>query len=322
MVHIGYTLMSEQTPPRQLVDYAVTAEQLGFDFAVISDHYFPWIEEMGHSPYAWSVLGAVAHATQRIPLMTYVTCPIMRYHPAVVAQKAATMGALSGGRFTLGLGAGENLNEHVIGEGWPPADTRHEMFREAIEIIKELFGGDYVTYHGEYFNVDSAKLYDRPDEQVPIGIAASGGRSAAIAAELGDLLVVNEPMPEVVQQFNAAGGTGKPVYGQLPIAYDTDAEAAKERAHRLWRWSGVGGWKVMAELPGPVNFAAAASTVRPEDVAESVPCGDDVDAVVQAVRKFADAGYTHVALVQIGADQQQPFFDWAKGSLLPALREI
>ncbi|MEU4325477.1 TIGR03557 family F420-dependent LLM class oxidoreductase [Nonomuraea dietziae] len=322
MVHIGYTLMSEQTPPRQLVDYAVTAEQLGFDFAVISDHYFPWIEEMGHSPYAWSVLGAVAHATQRIPLMTYVTCPIMRYHPAVVAQKAATMGALSGGRFTLGLGAGENLNEHVIGEGWPPADTRHEMFREAIEIIKELFGGDYVTYHGEYFNVDSAKLYDRPDEQVPIGIAASGGRSAAIAAELGDLLVVNEPMPEVVQQFNAAGGTGKPVYGQLPIAYDTDAEAAKERAHRLWRWSGVGGWKVMAELPGPVNFAAAASTVRPEDVAESVPCGDDVDAVVQAVRKFADAGYTHVALVQIGADQQRPFFDWAKGSLLPALREI
>ncbi|GAA3475271.1 TIGR03557 family F420-dependent LLM class oxidoreductase [Nonomuraea roseola] len=322
MVHIGYTLMSEQTPARQLVDYAVTAEQLGFDFAVISDHYFPWIEEMGHSPYAWSVLGAVAHATQRIPLMTYVTCPIMRYHPAVVAQKAATMGALSGGRFTLGLGAGENLNEHVIGEGWPPADTRHEMFREAIEIIKELFGGDYVTYHGEYFNVDSAKLYDRPDERVPIGIAASGGRSAAIAAELGDLLVVNDPMPEVVQQFNAAGGTGKPVYGQLPIAYDTDAEAAKERAHRLWRWSGVGGWKVMAELPGPVNFAAAASTVRPEDVAESVPCGDAVDAVVQAVRKFADAGYTHVALVQIGADQQQPFFDWAKGSLLPALREI
>ncbi|MEV4163867.1 TIGR03557 family F420-dependent LLM class oxidoreductase [Nonomuraea dietziae] len=322
MVHIGYTLMSEQTPARQLVDYAVTAEQLGFDFAVISDHYFPWIEEMGHSPYAWSVLGAVAHATQRIPLMTYVTCPIMRYHPAVVAQKAATMGALSGGRFTLGLGAGENLNEHVIGEGWPPADTRHEMFREAIEIIKELFGGDYVTYHGEYFNVDSAKLYDRPDEQVPIGVAASGGRSAAIAAELGDLLVVNEPMPEVVQRFNAAGGTGKPVYGQLPIAYDTDAEAAKERAHRLWRWSGVGGWKVMAELPGPVNFAAAASAVRPEDVAESVPCGDDVDAVVQAVRKFADAGYTHVALVQIGADQQQPFFDWAKGSLLPALREI
>ncbi|MEU4543150.1 TIGR03557 family F420-dependent LLM class oxidoreductase [Nonomuraea dietziae] len=322
MVHIGYTLMSEQTPARQLVDYAVTAEQLGFDFAVISDHYFPWIEEMGHSPYAWSVLGAVAHATQRIPLMTYVTCPIMRYHPAVVAQKAATMGALSGGRFTLGLGSGENLNEHVIGEGWPPADTRHEMFREAIEIIKELFGGDYVTYHGEYFNVDSAKLYDRPDEQVPIGIAASGGRSAAIAAELGDVLVINDPMPEVVQQFNAAGGTGKPVYGQLPIAYDTDAEAAKERAHRLWRWSGVGGWKVMAELPGPVNFAAAASAVRPEDVAESVPCGADVDAVVQAVRKFADAGYTHVALVQIGADQQQPFFDWAKGSLLPALREI
>ncbi|GAA2381470.1 TIGR03557 family F420-dependent LLM class oxidoreductase [Nonomuraea africana] len=322
MVHIGYTLMSEQTPARQLVDYAAAAEQVGFDFAVISDHYFPWIEEMGHSPYAWSVLGAVAQVTERLPLMTYVTCPIMRYHPAVVAQKAATMGVLSEGRFTLGLGSGENLNEHVIGEGWPPANTRHRMFREAIQIIKELFQGDYVTFDGEYYNVDSAKLYDLPAEQVPIGIAASGGQSAAIAAEYGDVLVINEPMPEVVQQFNAAGGAGKPVYGQLPIAYDTDAAAARERAHRLWRWAGVGGWKVMAELPGPVNFAAASGTVRPEDVAESVPCGDDVDAVVQAVRKFADAGYTHVALVQIGADQQRPFFDWAQKSLLPALDEL
>ncbi|MFG1619630.1 TIGR03557 family F420-dependent LLM class oxidoreductase [Nonomuraea wenchangensis] len=322
MVQIGYTLMSEQTPARELVDYAAAAERIGFDYAVISDHYFPWVEEMGHSPYCWSVLGAVAQATERIPLMTYVTCPIMRYHPAVVAQKAATMGVLSEGRFTLGLGAGENLNEHVIGEGWPPVDTRHRMFAEAVRIIKELFGGGYVTYQGEYFDVDSAKLYDLPDRPVPIGIAASGGQSADLAAELADALVINDPMPQVVEHFRAAGGQGKPVYGQLALSYDTDAEAAKQRAHKLWRWSAVGGWKVMAELPGPVNFAAAATTVRPDDVAQSVPCGDDVDAVVQSVKKFADAGYTHVALVQVGHDQQEPFFDWAEKELLPALRSL
>ncbi|MFD1936873.1 MULTISPECIES: TIGR03557 family F420-dependent LLM class oxidoreductase [Nonomuraea] len=322
MVQIGYTLMSEQTPARQLVEYAAAAERVGFDFAVLSDHYFPWLEEMGHSPYAWSVLGAVAQVTRRLPLMTFVTCPIMRYHPAVVAQKAATMGVLSEGRFTLGLGAGENLNEHVIGEGWPPVDTRHRMFAEAVQIIRRLFGGDYVTYHGEFYNVDSAKLYDLPAEQVPIAIAASGGRSAALAAEYADVLVVNDPMPDVVGRFQAAGGAGKPVYGQLPISYDSDPEAARQRAHQLWRWAGVGGWKVLAELPGPVNFAAAAGTVRPEDVARSVPCGDDVDAVLQALRAFSDAGYTHVALVQIGADQQHPFFGWAEKELMPALRDL
>ncbi|WP_219508329.1 TIGR03557 family F420-dependent LLM class oxidoreductase [Nonomuraea ceibae] len=322
MAEFGYTLMCEQTPARQLVDSAARAEQAGFDYAVISDHYFPWVEEMGHSPYAWSVLGAAAQATARLPLMTYVTCPIMRYHPAVVAQKAATMGVLSGGRFTLGLGAGENLNEHVIGEGWPSADVRHRMLREAVQIIRELFGGGYVTYQGEFYDVDSAKLYDLPEEPVPIAIAASGSSSARLAAEYGDILVINDPMPEVVSAFADAGGSGKPVYGQLALSYDTDAEAAKERAHRLWRWSGVGGWKVMAELPGPVNFAAAASTVRPDDVAQSVPCGNDVDAVVEAVRAYLDGGYTHVALVQIGADQQEPFFAWAEKDLLPALRRL
>ena len=322
MVHIGYTLMSEQTPARELVDYAAAAERVGFDFAVISDHYFPWLEEMGHSPYCWSVLGAAAQVTERLPLMTYVTCPIMRYHPAVVAQKAATMGVLSKGRFTLGLGAGENLNEHVIGEGWPPVDTRHRMFAEAVLIIRKLFSGEYVTHQGEFYDVDSAKLYDLPDEPVPIGIAASGGQSAELAAQHGDVLVINEPLAEVVQQFKAAGGEGRPVYGQLAISYDTDRDAAIRRAHELWRWSSVGGWKVMAELPAPVSFAAASSTVRPEDVTASVPCGDDVDAVVQGIRTFADAGFTHVALVQIGHDRQQRFFDWAEKELLPALREI
>lgn len=322
MAKIGYTLMCEQTPARQLVEFAARAEQAGFDYAVISDHYFPWLEEMGHSPYAWSVLGAAAQATERLPLMTYVTCPTMRYHPAVVAQKAATMAVLSGGRFSLGLGAGENLNEHVIGEGWPSADTRHRMLVEAVRIIKELLGGGYVTYQGEFYDVDSAKLYDLPEEPIPIGIAASGGDSARLAAEHADILVVNEPMPEVVRRFQGDGGSGKPVYGQLALSYDTDAEAARERAHRLWRWASAGGWKVLAELPGPVNFAAATGTVRPEDVARSVPCGADVDAVVEAARAYVEAGHTHIALVQIGADQQEPFFSWAEKELLPALRRL
>ncbi|MBB2909870.1 G6PDH family F420-dependent oxidoreductase [Streptosporangium becharense] len=321
MAEIGYTMMCEQTPARQLVEDVATAERVGFDYAVISDHYFPWLEEMGHSPYAWSVLGAAAQATRRLPLMTYVTCPIMRYHPAVVAQKAATMGALSEGRFTLGLGAGENLNEHVVGQGWPSADTRHAMFTEAVQIIRELFEGDYVTYRGEYFDVDSAKLYDRPEQPMKLAIAASGGRSGNIAAEYGDALVATDPDAELVRAFADEGGAGKPVYGQLPICYDPDPEAARERAHRLWRWSAAG-WKVMAELPGPVNFAAYAETVRPEDVAAKVPCGADVDAVVEAVRAYTDAGFTHVALVQIGHEHQGMFFDWSEKELLPALRRL
>ena len=167
----GYTLMTEQSSPKRLVEYAAGAEEAGFDFEVMSDHYFPWLDEMGHAGYAWSILGAAAQATERIPLMTYVTCPILRYHPAVVAQKAATMQILSGGRFRLGLGAGENLNEHVVGQGWQPANVRHERLTEAVEIIGALFGGGYVNYRGAHFDVDSAKLWDLPDEPVQIGIA-------------------------------------------------------------------------------------------------------------------------------------------------------
>src|SRR5690606_65958 len=169
MTRFGYTLMTEQAGPKELVRYAAEAERRGFEFEVCSDHDFPWLDSMGHSPYAWSVLGAVAQVTERVELMTYVTCPIMRYHPAVVAQKAATLGVLSDGRFTLGLGAGENLNEHVVGRGWPSVDVRHEMLAEAVEIIRALFGGDYVGYRGRHFTVDSAKLYDLPDRPVPIG---------------------------------------------------------------------------------------------------------------------------------------------------------
>jgi G6PDH family F420-dependent oxidoreductase len=320
-MQLGYTLMTEQSAPANLVDHAVRAEELGFDFAVCSDHFFPWLDEMGHAPNAWVTLGAVAHATSRIDLMTYVTCPILRYRPAVVAQQAATLGVLSGGRFTLGLGAGENLNEHVIGEGWPPVAVRHEMFAEAVQIIRELLAGDgYTTFHGDYYDVDGGKLWDLPERGVPMGIAVSGRESCQLAGEYGDAMIAVEPQAELGEMFDAAGGAGKPRIGQLPISYGSDEDAAVKRAHSLFRWFGLG-WKVMADLPGTAGFDAATQFVREDDVAEGIPCGDDVDAVLQAAQEYADAGFTHLALVQIGDDQQQPFFAWAESTLMPAWRD-
>jgi G6PDH family F420-dependent oxidoreductase len=321
MVQVGYTMMCEQAGPRQLVDDVVAAEAAGFDFAVISDHYFPWLEVQGHSPYAWSVLGAAAWATSTIPLMTYVTCPTFRYHPAVVAQKAATLQLLSEGRFTLGLGAGENLNEHVVGGGWPPVDVRHAMLREAVEIIRRLWAGGYVNYDGDHFEVCSAKIWDLPPEPPDIGIAVSGPQSTALAGELADAMIAIEPDPELGASFDAAGGAGKPRIGQLAVSFDTDRAAALARAREQFRWFG-GGWKVNSELPGPSAFDAASQFVREDDIEQQIPCGDDVDRVVEAVKAFADAGFTHVALVQIGGDRQQPFIDWAGKGLLDAVRSL
>lgn len=318
-MRLGYTMLCEQATPKQLVSDLVRAEQTGFDFSVISDHYFPWLEEQGHSPYAWSVLGAAAQASSRIGLMTFVTCPTVRYHPAVVAQKAATMGLLCDGRFTLGLGAGENLNEHVVGRGWPSADVRHAMLAEAVEMISILFDGGYVNYAGKHFTADSAKLYDLPPQRVPIAIAASGKRSAALAAERGDALIAVEPDAGVVAAFEAAAGSGKPRYGQIPVCYGPDAGEAREYAARLWGWAAPG-WKVMSELPGPASFEAYAGLVRPDEITAQVPCGPELEPYLKAVRAYADAGFTHVAFVQIGAERQGRFFEFAEAELLPALR--
>jgi G6PDH family F420-dependent oxidoreductase len=319
MAQFGYTLMTEQAGPAALVRDAVAAEQAGYDFEVMSDHYFPWLDSQGHAPNAWATLGAVAQATETVELMTYVTCPTFRYHPAVVAQQAATVGLLSEGRFTLGLGAGENLNEHIVGRGWPGANQRHEMFAEAIDIIRQLFDGGYVNYVGRHYRVDSAKLWDVADPPPRIGVAVSGAQSCELAGRRADLMIAVEPDASLGEQFDAAGGSGKPRVGQLPICYDTDRDAAIDRAHEQFRWFG-GGWKVNAELPGPAAFAAATQFVTKDDVAESIPCGTDVGAVVDAVKEFTDAGFTHVALIQIGAEQQAPFLEWSQKELLPALR--
>jgi G6PDH family F420-dependent oxidoreductase len=318
MIEIGYTLMCEQSDPRELVADAQRAEEAGFPFAVISDHFFPWLEEQGHSPYAWSVLGAVAQVTARLELMTYVTCPIKRYHPAVVAQKAATIQILSDGRFSLGLGAGENLNEHVTGCGWPPVNIRHQRLSEGVDIIRALLDGDTVNYHGRHYHVDSAKVWDRHDTPIPIGVAVSGSQSCRLAGRQGDFMIAVEPKAELGQMFDRHGGTGKPRVGQLPVCYDPDRRAAITRAHQQFRWFG-GGWKVNSELPGPAAFAAASQFVRPDDVAAAIPCGSDVEEFVDAVQPFVEAGFTHLALVQVGADSQGAFIEWAARELLPAL---
>jgi G6PDH family F420-dependent oxidoreductase len=319
-MRLGYTLMSEQSGPRELVVHAAAAERAGFEFEVISDHYFPWLDEMGHSPYAWSVLGAVTQVTSHVELMTYVTCPTMRYHPAVVAQKAATIDLLSGGRFTLGLGSGENLNEHIVGVGWPPVNTRHAMLEEALTIIRDLFQGGYVNFTGDHYRVDSAKLWDLPQQPLPIGVAVSGEQSIATFAPLADHLIAPEASAELVSRWDAAvGHTKSRKIGQLPICWGTDREAALTRAHEMFRWFG-GGWKVNTELPGTAGFEGASQFVRREDIAEAIPCGPDLDPIVKAVREFEDAGFTDLALVQIGDESQHDFLEIAAKELLPALR--
>jgi G6PDH family F420-dependent oxidoreductase len=325
MTRFGYTLMTEQSGPRELVRYAAAAERVGFDLEVSSDHYSPWLTEQGHSPYAWSVLGAVAQATERVELMTYVTCPTMRYHPAVVAQKAATMGLLSEGRFTLGLGSGENLNEHTVGQGWPAVETRQEMLEEAIEIIRGLFAGELLTVRGEHFDVDAARLWDLPEEQVRIAVAVSGDQSVERFGTLADDLIAVEPRADLVSAWNELDGVqrigaGARAIGQLPICWDPDEKAAVERAHEQFRWFG-GGWQVNADLPTTSGFAGASQFVTPDDVAEAIPCGPDLDKVVEAVSDFWKAGFTDIALVQVGDEGQDRFLEEAAAPLLERLRE-
>ncbi|MFG6402694.1 LLM class F420-dependent oxidoreductase [Microbacterium sp. P04] len=323
MTRFGYTLMTEQSGPRELVKYATAAEGAGFDFLVSSDHYSPWLTTQGHAPYAWTVLGAVAQATSTVELMTYVTCPTMRYHPAVVAQKSATLQILSDNRFTLGVGSGENLNEHVVGEGWPSVLVRQDMLVEAIEIIQALHTGDLVTYGGEYFRVDSARVWDAPDNGVPIGVAVSGPSSIENFATLADHLITTEPDADLLTAWDDAR-TGEPAsrkIGQIPISWDPDKDTAIARAHEQFRWF-AGGWSVNADLPTPAGFAGASQFVRPEDVAGAIACGPDLDALAESVRPFVDAGFTDIAIVQVGDEQQERFVAEIAEPLLEKLRAL
>ena len=313
---IGYKLATEGFSPSELIRQAVRAEEVGFDFVEMSDHFHPWLEEQGHSGFTWSILGAIAAKTERLELATGVTCPTMRYHPAIIAQAAATMALISDGRFTLGVGSGENLNEHIIGKGWPVVSQRHAMLREALEIIRLLWEGGYKSYEGKHLQLEDARVFDLPSELPAIAVAASGEASVSLAAELGNGLFAVEPDASLVKGFGDKGGTG-PLYGEVALAYAASEEEALAELMAKQRWS-VAGWKVMAELPNPVNFDAAASTVREDDLRESVAVGPDPAVHLAAIREFADAGFDHIALLNGGPDPDA-FFDFFADKLKPEL---
>ncbi|QDB79003.1 TIGR03557 family F420-dependent LLM class oxidoreductase [Georgenia wutianyii] len=313
---LGYKLAAEAFGPEELIRQAVRAEEVGFDFVEISDHFHPWLDVQGHSPFAWSVLGAIAARTERIGLVTGVTCPTIRYHPAVVAQAAATMSLISGGRFTLGLGSGEQLNEHVVGKPWPSATARQEMLREALEIIRLLWQGGYRSYEGKHLRLVDARVFDLPEELPRIAVAGGGPQAARLAGELGDALFVTDPDPGLIEAFTGAGGSG-PLYAEVPLAYAATEEEAVREAHAKARWA-VTGWKVMAELPNPVNFEAASATVREEDVREQFTCGPDVERHLAAIREFTEAGYDHVVTMNVGPDPDA-FLDFVERELRPRL---
>jgi G6PDH family F420-dependent oxidoreductase len=307
-VKYGYTLYSEGNGPLSLIEQAVQAEQAGFDFLVMSDHYHPWVNEQTHAGFAWSMLGAVAQATSRVELATMVTCPTIRYHPAIIAQAAATMGVLSHGRFTLGLGAGENLNEHVVGRDWPPVTVRHAMLKEAIEIIQGLWRGEYFAYHGEHFTVYDARVFDLPDRPVEIFVGASGGPSVDLALQGGGVCVTS-PDPEVIATFTAGGGDPTHTWGQLVTAWAPTTDAGLDDAYLNFRTSPLG-WKVMAELPNPTNFTAATASVRPEDLEKTIPAGPDVARHLKGIGEYRDAGVERLAVAYPGRDFDGFFRFW------------
>lgn len=320
MIAIGYSLMTEQRSPIDIVADAQLAEQAGFDFATISDHFHPWVEAQGHAGYAWSMLGAISQVTSRLPVTTYVTAPIIRYNPAVVAQKAATMGVLMPGRFRLGLGSGENLNEHVAGQGFPSADVRQDMLEEAIQIIRKLWEGDTVTFHGDFYDVERTRVFDLPTESIPIGVAAGGPEAAELAAQAGEFLITTIPSADLIDTYRKAGGEGQAVVGQTAVCWGPDEQAARKLAHKLNGWT-VAGWRTQTELVGPESFQEIADQATEDQVAEAVPSGPDLDKIVEAVKKYADAGFTEVAITQVGPDQAG-FCDIFAKELGPKLRAL
>jgi G6PDH family F420-dependent oxidoreductase len=318
-MRIGYKLATEGFGPKELIRQAVLAEQVGFDFVEMSDHYHPWVEAQGHSAFTWSLLPAIAMQTERIGLATGVTCPSMRYHPAIIAQAAATMAIISDGRFTLGTGAGERLNEHVTGEGFPARRVRHERLREALEIIRLLWQGGYRSYDGKYLKLEDARVFDLPDELPVIAVAASGPESARIAAELGDGLFAVEPDGDLVSRWHGLGGHG-PVYGEMPLAWAED-EASAVRAVLEKNSFALAGWKVMSELPNPVNFEAATASVTADQVRKAFACGPDPKRHLDVARQFADAGFDHLVAMNAGPDPDG-FMDFFARELAAPLRAL
>jgi coenzyme F420-dependent glucose-6-phosphate dehydrogenase len=320
VVELGYALSSEELGPIELVENARRAEQVGFGFALISDHFHPWLDVQGESPFVWSTIGAIAQATESLALGTGVTCPLIRTHPAIIAQAAATSAALMPGRFFLGVGTGENLNEHVLGDRWPNHEQRLEMLEEAVAVMRELWRGDLVTHRGQHYTVDRARLYTVPEERPPIAVAAGGSDAAQLAGRIGDAFVSTAPDEELIQAFRDAGGEGKPCYGQLTVCCGEDRDKAVKTAFEQWPNAGLGG-ELGQELAMPSHYEAACDVLTPDQIAEKVVCGSDPDEHRNAIAEFGDAGFSRVYIHQVGRDQEA-FFGFYERAILPELQHV
>ena len=319
MVHVtdvalGYAISSEEHAPDALVRNARRAEAIGFEYALISDHFHPWTSRQGESPFVWGVIGAIAEATDDLRLGTGVTCPTIRMHPAIVAHAAATAAVQLPDRFFLGVGTGENLNEHVHGDRWPPHDVRLEMLEEAVDVIRSLWEGGMQSHRGTHYTVENAQLFTLPDSPPPIHVAAGGPSAASAAAEIGDGLITTAPDAGLVDTFSDAGGDG-PTYGQMTACWAETADEAREIAYEWWPNGAIGG-ELGQLLPTPAHFEQAAELVEPEDLAETIPTGPDPDEHVETIETYADAGYDHVYVHQIGPDQEG-FFEFYEEEVLP-----
>ena len=314
-MQIGYFLSSEEHGPKELVRQAELAQQHGFEALWISDHFHPWTGEQGHSPFVWSVIGAVSRACD-LPVTTAVTCPTVRLHPAVVAQAAATSACLLDGRFTLGVGSGEALNEHVTGQRWPVADVRLEMLEEAVDVIRRLFTGEKVYHRGRYYTVEDARLYTLPDSPPPIAVSGFGPKAIEVAARIGDGFISTKPSEKDVAGYRSAGGKGAAEAG-VKVCWAPDADAAVRTAHRLWATQGLPG-ELSQVLPSPEHFEQATALVTPESTASSVACGPDPSAYVEVIGSYAEAGYDRLYVSQMGPDQEG-FFSFFSEQVRPLL---
>jgi coenzyme F420-dependent glucose-6-phosphate dehydrogenase len=319
MTRLGYALSSEEHGAISLVRNAALAEEAGFEFALISDHYHPWIDAQGHSPFVWSVIGGIARETSKLEVGTGVTCPMIRTHPAIIAHAAATTADLFEGRFFLGVGTGENLNEHILGDHWPPYDERREMLEEAIEIMRGLWAGELFSYRGEHYVVENARIYDVPSDPIRIRVAATGPESARIAGKFGDGLIVTSPQRDVLDAYVDGGGDG-PIYGQVTVCWAITEAEARKTMHRIWPTAGLQG-DLTQELPLPKHFEDAASLVTPESLAEHTPLGPDPEPYIAAVREYLDAGVENVYIHQVGSDQEG-FIQFFREELQPALKPL
>ena len=302
-MRIGYFLSCEEYTPAQLIEQAKMAQEAGFQSLWISDHYHPWNDEQGQSPFVWSIIGALSQVVS-IPVTTAVTCPIMRIHPAVVAQAAATSAVLHDGRFVLGVGTGEALNEHILGDRWPFAEERLEMLEEAVEVMRQLWAGEYVTHHGKHYTVDQAKIYTRPPQPPKVFVSAFGPKAIEVAARIGDGYISTSPDADLVKEFRKRAGSGKTVQGGFKGCWAPTEDEGAEIAHRLWGTSGIPG-ELSQVLPSPKHFEQAAQLVTTEMTRQSLPCGPDPAGHAEQLKKYQEAGFDEVYVSNIGPNYRE-----------------